>query len=938
MLKARKLLIILSAWLSMLSFSEPVEKFFDFLFVDPLLSYFKRTPITDVYLFVIVLFVVAWWFGFNRNKRKVLSWSNIGLSILLASYLVIYRFELLGFNHWNFLPLSIFPEIKYVDLVLAFPVILLIYKVIPFEKKNTSVTDDKFTLLDDSHIEKIDQDELSRKGLAEYLSKHILNTKSARSFAIGIDAKWGDGKTSFQQLIKRHLESQDKTIITLEFNPWKSSDENKIVKDFFKAYSSTLKQYDFQLGGMVEKYARQLLAIKGSWWSNLFDDVLNPASNQETNFEEINESLQAIDRKLVVFIDDIDRLNHREIIEVIRLIRNSANFRSTFFIVGFDKEYLHEALSNHSEYGKDDFLEKIFQIQFALSAVPAEVINQKMNEYLIKRLPDFRPEIESIINFKPTQAETFETQLLGTLDGNEFVPKILTNLRDVKRFVNFYSLSVNLVITEVLFRDYFFISLIRFKYPRFVDRLKEQGDKYFDKDFVGVKLNDKEMKNLLTELEIRGKDERLIIDLMTTLFSRERTKSVEARSILHADNFYVYFDNVLNTKGLLFKEFLPEIEKYWKDLRAKTLVWINEKKGSYLIDILQSIDIYVTTSRFEKVIKVWVTLINAGHDRELNFEYLIDLISKGKDRIRSLFDEETLKAFVRGLFNTSSDCHFNTTYICRLILRNYIDNKTDFYFPLDKLEVQKISLERLKQFLGSRSEFDTRVFIFFYYNCWSSKTTESKVVILEDANKLVYEYINKYPLDYLRWAIRPRSTPHMDNEYVFEPFTYQYFDDWDNFEKFLNSHARDKVEFSPMLKFFDDFKQSKYTLFYSEETPQWIEADQHGNAVMKYFKHQTYDAYAEEMEAAYNGRSSRDNQPILILSATYEWPTGQKDVTKNIKEMISKNNNANILVAPATFGIQDPAVGEKKTLKIHYKINGKEEEISGKEGDSIRIK
>ena len=75
---------------------------------------------------------------------------------------------------------------------------------------------------------------------------------------------------------------------------------------------------------------------------------------------------------------------------------------------------------------------------------------------------------------------------------------------------------------------------------------------------------------------------------------------------------------------------------------------------------------------------------------------------------------------------------------------------------------------------------------------------------------------------------------------------------------------------------------------------------------------------------------------ILILSATYEWPNGQEDVTKQIKEFVEKGI-ITIVVDPATFQIKDPAYGVVKTLSIHCKINGQERVLIKKDGERFRI-
>lgn len=75
---------------------------------------------------------------------------------------------------------------------------------------------------------------------------------------------------------------------------------------------------------------------------------------------------------------------------------------------------------------------------------------------------------------------------------------------------------------------------------------------------------------------------------------------------------------------------------------------------------------------------------------------------------------------------------------------------------------------------------------------------------------------------------------------------------------------------------------------------------------------------------------------IIILSATYEWGTGQVDVTRSIKDLVEKGVYQG-RVEPPTFGIQDPIHGTVKTLKIHYKVNGEEKNIIAKDSQTFII-
>lgn len=98
-----------------------------------------------------------------------------------------------------------------------------------------------------------------------------------------------------------------------------------------------------------------------------FSSFMNEASLKGL-FNYINDSIKKSGFQIVVFIDDLDRLYENEILEILKLIRNSASFANTIFIVAYDRNYLVSAINRVNSYHPDAYMEKIFQIEIALPA------------------------------------------------------------------------------------------------------------------------------------------------------------------------------------------------------------------------------------------------------------------------------------------------------------------------------------------------------------------------------------------------------------------------------------------------------------------------------------------------------------------------------------------------------------------------------------------
>lgn len=849
-------------------FKKSFETFVNSILVKPILSGFNAGTFADVVFLIVLIGFTCWLIYGKFMVRRMIDWPLVLLLLLSAIYVGLYRSEAWDFDVWSFMSLHHYPALKYVDAVLIASLFLLIYKLLPARQVRSATSyDPNYKLHDDSHITSVDDDTVHRDELAEYVAKHIVNTNTVRSFAIGINAKWGDGKTSFQKLVAEYLHEYDREILTMEFNPWKSHDEQKMVDDFFREYAALLRQYDFRLGGRLIDYSKNLTDQTNSWWSGVFgffQELGSPGDQQD----EIDKALARVNRKVVVFIDDLDRLSTDEIMELVKLIRNSANFRNTFFIVGFDRYYLQEALAKRTQYGQLSFLEKIFQLQLDLSHIPDGLIRDTLEDLLLDRLKDYTEALELLFNEKKEPIASISDVFDGKVNSLHFVPRFLTNLRDIKRFSNFFSIGIQLVGNEVVFEEYFYVALLRFKFPLLASRIRRNRLDCFKSDapntsFPYKSIDEANIKKLCREEDVEridALDQDLVCEMLSYLFAGGKE---DRRSVIYPDKFDLYFDNSLGTQQLLFSEFVSLLDKDWPEIQYQAMQWIEEKKAGYMIDILNSIDAYSNISRTEKVAKLWVLLINCNQYTEISTEAWLKLIG---DKVKlHLFGSEGPMHLVRQLFETKGPVFFFTTYILRLVLRKYIDG-TEQFFPLSKVECQAIAVNRLREFTNSRREFDRRVFEFFYYNCWESKENDN-VILMKEADEVVLGHINKYPTQYLRFVIRSLSTPNIDSEYTFEPFIPQYFGSWDAFEEFLNmtvqasKMATDEVEadlktfkseFDPLLDYYKLFKASGYRSFASEKAPPWIEIDENTRiATLKHFKDQTYNALVAEYREAH---------------------------------------------------------------------------------------
>jgi predicted KAP-like P-loop ATPase len=159
--------------------------------------------------------------------------------------------------------------------------------------------------------------------------------------AIGINGAWGSGKTSFMNLIRNQLSENRQLII--DFNPWTSASASAIIPNFFALLSAKIAPYDNRLQKLLRKYADSIADMpQNDLLKSMGKLISKPlvGDNSTPGQEQINASIQKINKRIIVFIDDLDRLDHQEIIEVLKLVRNTANFNNVVYVAGYDRGIL----------------------------------------------------------------------------------------------------------------------------------------------------------------------------------------------------------------------------------------------------------------------------------------------------------------------------------------------------------------------------------------------------------------------------------------------------------------------------------------------------------------------------------------------------------------------------------------------------------------------
>lgn len=473
----------------------------------------------SVSLVAVVCLLMGW-----RSKSNHYSCHHVGilLSILLLMILFYINNESIPFLQF----IGLLP--CWFVLLGAFVVGIVAHYVFdwiaPFIRKIVEIEElPNVRLFQDKPVKNISEDGLYYNGLAKRIASAIINNTWQESFSIGVTGTWGAGKSSMLLFVKEIIEKHDGFII-IEFNPRQSSSIQDIQKDFLGQLADVLGKYHTGAVRVTQKYMQAIGALPDSFWAarvigNVSEGVV------EKSRDNIVKVINQVGKKIVVFIDDFDRLTGEEIQEVLKLIDKNAAFPKTFFVTAYDKIQANQVISNYMGLSTDgekvDYTDKYFNIEVSLPK------RRQSNYVTVLRESLYALADNKIFKFTRNDIDEALPKLFP------YISKCLPSIRDIKRYSNLISLTLPLVEDDVLLGDFLLVDLIRYRYPEEYNNLSNYN--YVVRE--GGKIPESKCLKLNT-----GKFEKTeSADILKVLFDG---KKPVYKSVSHVNSFTNYFYDI----------------------------------------------------------------------------------------------------------------------------------------------------------------------------------------------------------------------------------------------------------------------------------------------------------------------------------------------------------------------------------------------------------
>lgn len=354
-------------------------------------------------------------------------------------------------------------------------------------------------------------DLIGQKIYNEGIIEVIKSVETNGSFTIGVYGEWGSGKTSLLKQIQKKLDydvqSKNNEVLTVWFNPWQFVSDEHLIIPFFHTIISNLaskkEESKFRdIKNNIEKFIlkvsnipmallygmelefkipfllnSKLVASKSIDYQNIEGNKIDK-SYETSSITEISkkydsiyydlinilkEAITLLDRKIVIFIDDLDRTLPEKAIQLLEGLKVLFDLPNVIFIIGADKQIIQSGIRlrykdvyDNQEMLEDienKYLHKIIQFPFTLPSANSEKLKENIIKNNLQHIPDANKYVDLIF------------QTLGN------------NPRDLKRFINTISFY-HYIAQKRFFDDYkpsllIKISLIQYLFDKLFRQLEK---------------------------------------------------------------------------------------------------------------------------------------------------------------------------------------------------------------------------------------------------------------------------------------------------------------------------------------------------------------------------------------------------------------------------------------------------------------------------------
>jgi predicted KAP-like P-loop ATPase len=282
------------------------------------------------------------------------------------------------------------------------------------------------------------------------LAKVLGNWRGAEGIVLGLYGKWGIGKTSMFNFLREYIDEERKRgdefrqVFVVDFHPWLYENHSSLVASFFATLAEEVNPSDKGIwketgralktmgkflaaasGGVsflglnvdLSKGLQQVASISGDTGelAALLDRGEQTLREARASIETGLETIGSDGGRIVVLVDDLDRLGADELISMLRLIRVAGDLPHVTLLVALDEIKVRKVLDQAGVGYGEEFLEKIIptgiHVPYPNDAVFRELVGNQIAGVLEEaglQAPEWLRERRTLLKFHTTLDELLE--------------------------------------------------------------------------------------------------------------------------------------------------------------------------------------------------------------------------------------------------------------------------------------------------------------------------------------------------------------------------------------------------------------------------------------------------------------------------------------------------------------------------------------------------
>jgi len=324
-------------------------------------------------------------------------------------------------------------------------------------------------------------DRLGYANIAKNVALGINSISEPNGFVVSINAKWGAGKTTFLNFINYYLsnyetdggiiKNNEKKPIIVRFNPWWFSGKEDLIRQFFAQFGLGLKKelkIIVKITVLFGEYLTAITPVLNRPYKLTMDSIeksFNPELMDVVSIKQKIIDELPKDRKIVIIVDDIDRLNSDEIKQIFQVIKIIADFPNVVYVLAFDRSVIEPMLEPVQCSSGSKYLEKIIQAPFdlptptklSLYSILCEKLKELMGEYPKERWD--------------------KKHWLNVYNGG--ISELIDTPRQVVRLTNTLKVTYPPIKSEVNPIDFIALEILRLFSPQYYERIQKNSSYFY---------------------------------------------------------------------------------------------------------------------------------------------------------------------------------------------------------------------------------------------------------------------------------------------------------------------------------------------------------------------------------------------------------------------------------------------------------------------------